>query len=58
MYTPHAFNVSVASVEKKLWFVVLYRASDISRKKKAKFRGIFGGKFAEKSQNSRKNRPI
>ena len=48
---------------------VLYRASDISRKKKAKFRGIFRGKFAEKaadfagfsrekSQNSRKNRPI
>ena len=25
------------------------RASDISRKKKAKFRGIFRGKFAEKS---------
>ena len=27
----------------------MYRASDISRKKKAKFRGIFRGKFAEKS---------
>ena len=26
-----------------------FRASDISRKKKAKFRGIFRGKFAEKS---------
>ena len=26
-------------------------ASDISRKKKAKFRGIFRGKFAEKSTN-------
>ena len=47
----------------------LIRASDISRKKKAKFRGIFRGKFAEKSadfagfsweksQNSRNNRPI
>ena len=45
------------------------RASDISREKKAKFRGIFRGKFAEKSadfagfsreesQNSRKNWPI
>ena len=47
----------------------LDRASDISWKKNAKFRGIFRGKFAEKSadfagfsreksQNSRKNRPI
>ena len=47
----------------------LNRASDISRTKKAKFRGIFRGKFAEKStdfaafsreksQNSRNNRPI
>ena len=27
----------------------IIRASDISRKKKAKFRGIFRGKFAEKS---------
>ena len=45
------------------------RASDISREKKAKFRGIFRGKFAEKSadfagfsreksQNLRKNWPI
>ena len=45
------------------------RASDISRKKKAKFRRIFRGKFAEKSadfagfsreksQNLRKNWPI
>ena len=51
MYTPHAFNVSVASVEKKLWFVVLYRASDISRKKKQNFAGFSGA-------NSRKNRPI
>ena len=48
------------------------RASDISRKKKARFRGIFAGKkskfveksahFAgfprEKSQNSRNNQPI
>ena len=48
---------------------VLDRASDISREKKAKFRGIFKGKFAEKSanfvgfsreksQNSQKNRLI
>ena len=47
----------------------LKRASDISRKKKEKFRRIFRGKFAErladfagfsreKSQNSQKNRPI
>ena len=47
----------------------IVRASDISRKKKANFRGIFRGKFAEKSadfagfsreksQNSWKNRPI
>ena len=47
----------------------IIRASDISRKKKAKFRGIFRGKFAEKladfagfsreeSQNLLKNRPI
>ena len=45
------------------------RASDILRKKKAKFRGIFRGKFAdksanfagfsgEKSQNSQKNQLI
>ena len=65
MYTPHAFNVSVASVEKKLWFVVLYRASDISRKKKQNFAGFSGANSRknrpisrEKSQNSRKNRPI
>ena len=31
--------------------VPIIRASDISRKKKAKFRGIFRGKFAEKSAN-------
>ena len=46
-----------------------FRASDISRKKKAKFCGIFRGKFAEKqadfagfsrerSPNSQKSRPI
>ena len=45
------------------------RTSDISRKKKAKFRGIFRGKYTEKSvnfagfsweksQNSQKNQPI
>ena len=35
-----------------IWYCrnfALCRASDISRKKKAKFRGIFRGKFAEKS---------
>ena len=48
---------------------MLCRASDISRKKNAKFRGIFRGKFAEKSadftgfsreksQNLWKNWPI
>ena len=47
----------------------IHRASDISRKKKVKFRGIFRCKFAEKSanfagfsreksQNSQKSRPI
>ena len=50
-------------------YLILYRASDISWKKKAKFRWIFRGKFAEKSadfagfsrgksQNLQKNRPI
>ena len=53
----------------RIYSVWLFRASDISRKKKAKFRGIFGGKFAEKaadftgfsrekSQNSPENRLI
>ena len=58
---------SFAKVILQCHFII--RASDISRKKKAKFCGIFRGKVAEKStdfagfareksQNSRHNRPI
>ena len=77
-FSNHIFSKWVDSCYELFWLflilstshrVTLYRASDISRKKNAKFRGIFRGKFAEKSadfagfsrkksQNSQKNRPI
>ena len=61
-------NLMTQMLMKKSLFVK-NRASDISQKKKAKFRGIFRGNFEgksadfagfsrEKSQNSRNNRPI
>ena len=57
MYIPHVFNVSVDSVEKKLWFVVLYHRQGFwyFAEKKAKFAeksADFAGKkskFAQKS---------
>ena len=66
---PNAFLEDKKKTTACLTESTLGRASDISRKKKAKFRGIFRGKFAEKSadfagfsreksQNSQKNRRI
>ena len=60
---------NVVSVYVSPNYISFIRASDILPKKKAKFRGIFRGKFAEKSadftgfsweksQISQKNRPI
>ena len=45
----YCFWKSKVLPDNEFWYTFQFRASDISRKKKAKFRGIFRGKFAEKS---------
>ena len=51
MGSKNDFRVSQLLRIQKNSYGTINRASDISRKKKAKFRGIFRGKFAEKSAN-------
>ena len=65
IYFLYSINVAYVNLEQSS----IHRASDISWEKKAKFRGVFRGKFAEKStafarflreksRNSLKNLPI